>query len=164
MNIAAFLAQCMKETIQYDVCDENNWDIVDKLYPLANSCGQLGQSYQDYNCPQGEEHMQCEVDPNMRVTGTTHATWFGAPAPLFCGPKSDFPFVGYWDFGYICDNRWATPPETCSVYEGQRGGGFVNEKSMASRGGRTDVGMLLVGTRSDSNDRSMVRMIIGVFA
>ena len=35
----------------------------------------LGQSYQDYNCPAGEEHMQCPVDPNMQITATTHATW-----------------------------------------------------------------------------------------
>lgn len=25
VNLAAFLAQCMKETILYDACDENNW-------------------------------------------------------------------------------------------------------------------------------------------
>ena len=25
VNLASFLAQCMKETIQYDACDENNW-------------------------------------------------------------------------------------------------------------------------------------------
>ena len=25
VNLAAFLAQCMKETIPYDACDENNW-------------------------------------------------------------------------------------------------------------------------------------------
>ena len=25
VNIAAFLAQCMQETIQYNACDENNW-------------------------------------------------------------------------------------------------------------------------------------------
>ena len=46
VNIAAFLAQSMKETIKYDACDENNWDIIDGKYPLSNACGQLGQSYQ----------------------------------------------------------------------------------------------------------------------
>ena len=35
----------------------------------------LEQSYEDYNCPPGEEHMQCPVDPNMLITATTHATW-----------------------------------------------------------------------------------------
>ena len=28
VNIAAFFAQSMKETIQYDACDENSWDLV----------------------------------------------------------------------------------------------------------------------------------------
>lgn len=48
VNVAAFLAQAMKETIRYDACDENSWDRVgDRLmYPIANACGQLGQSYQ----------------------------------------------------------------------------------------------------------------------
>jgi len=46
VNLAAFLAQSMKETIKYDACDENSWDLVAGRYPLANSCGQLGQSYQ----------------------------------------------------------------------------------------------------------------------
>ena len=76
VNLAAFLAQCLKETILYDACDENNWDLVNNRYPLANACGQLGQSYQDYNCPAGQEHMQCPVDPEMQITATTHATWY----------------------------------------------------------------------------------------
>ena len=44
VNIAAFLAQSMKETIQYDACDENSWDLVGGKYALSNACGQLGQS------------------------------------------------------------------------------------------------------------------------
>ena len=83
----------MKETIQYDACDENNWDVFNNVYPVANACGQLGQSYEDYNCPAGEEHMQCEVDPEMRIEATTHATWYGAPPGLFCAPKTDYPWV-----------------------------------------------------------------------
>jgi hypothetical protein len=36
VNIAAFLAQAMKETIRYDACDENSWDRVGSLemYPI----------------------------------------------------------------------------------------------------------------------------------
>ena len=34
VNIAAFLAQSMKETIKYDACDENSWDLVNGKYPL----------------------------------------------------------------------------------------------------------------------------------
>ncbi|KAL7541020.1 hypothetical protein ACHAXR_010560, partial [Thalassiosira sp. AJA248-18] len=139
VNLAAFLAQCMKETIQYDACDENNWDFIDRQYPLANACGQLGQSYQDYQCPPGEEHMRCEVDPNMRIKATTHAHWYGAPPGLFCAPKSDLEFVGIWDYNYWCNNPWADPPETCSVYEGQKAGRFDNDEPVPSRSGRTDV-------------------------
>ena len=38
--------QSMKETIQYDACSENNWDVRNNAYPASNACGQLGQSYQ----------------------------------------------------------------------------------------------------------------------
>ena len=40
VNVAAFIAQSMKETIQYDACDENSWDMVNGKYPLSNACGQ----------------------------------------------------------------------------------------------------------------------------
>ena len=79
INVAAFLAQSMKETIKYNACDENNWDLLEGIYPLSNACGQLGQSYQDYHCSQEEKHMECPVDKNMRITAVTHASWYGAP-------------------------------------------------------------------------------------
>mmetsp|Transcript_3002 Transcript_3002/g.6957 ORF Transcript_3002/g.6957 Transcript_3002/m.6957 type:complete len:118 (-) Transcript_3002:3153-3506(-) len=37
VNLAAFLAQSMKETVKYDVCDENSWDLVGGRYPLSNA-------------------------------------------------------------------------------------------------------------------------------
>jgi len=140
-NIAAFIGQSMKETIQYDACDENNWDFfgVPATYPLANSCGQLEQSYQDYHCPEHEKHMECEVDNNMSLQATTHAKWYGAPGPLFCGPKSEYPEVGIWDYTYGCHNPWAQPPVSCDIYEGQKAGRYDNSMPVPSRGGRTDV-------------------------
>jgi hypothetical protein len=63
---------------------------------LSNSCGQLGQSYQDYHCSEEEKHMECPVDPDMQITAVTHAKWWGAPGPLMCGPKSVIPQTGYW--------------------------------------------------------------------
>ena len=42
----------------------------------------LGQSYQDYHCPVGEEHMECDVDPTMEITAVTTSKWYGAPGPL----------------------------------------------------------------------------------
>lgn len=139
VNLAAFLAQCMKETIKYDACDENSWDVIDGLYALSNSCGQLGQSYQDYKCSPDEEHMECPVDPNMSIKATTNANWWGAPGPLFCGPKSEYEFVGVWEMGYYCDNKWAIPPESCNDYPGQKSGRYDNSSPVANRGGRTDV-------------------------
>ena len=140
VNIAAFLAQSMKETIKYDACDENSWDLVGGKYPLSNACGQLGQSYQDYHCSEEEKHMECPVDPNMSITAVTHAKWYGAPAPLYCGPKTDEqPFSGFWDYGYECNKSWANPPEYCDVYEGQKAGKFDQSRPYANTAGRTDV-------------------------
>eukprot|EP00569_Conticribra_weissflogii_P000939 CAMPEP_0171353700 /NCGR_PEP_ID=MMETSP0878-20121228/44328_1 /TAXON_ID=67004 /ORGANISM="Thalassiosira weissflogii, Strain CCMP1336" /LENGTH=590 /DNA_ID=CAMNT_0011859655 /DNA_START=272 /DNA_END=2042 /DNA_ORIENTATION=- len=139
VNMAAFLAQSMKETIQYDACDENSWDLIGGKYPLSNACGQLGQSYQDYHCSDEEKHMECPVDPNMSITAVTHAKWYGAPGPLFCGPKTEYSFTGIWDHLYECNRPWANPPETCSVYEGQKAGKYDNSAPYANNAGRTDV-------------------------
>ena len=38
--------------------------------------------------------MECPVDPNMEITAVTNAKWWGAPGPLKCGPKSEYPFTG----------------------------------------------------------------------
>ncbi len=139
-NVAAFLAQSMKETIVYDACDENNWDVIDGRYPISNACGQLNQSYAEYACPPGEEHMQCDVDPGMVQVASTNAGWYGAPGPLYCGPTSDDrPFTGYWDAGYMCDHSWEDPPRYCEDYEGQRGGREVADEPAANRRNRTDV-------------------------
>ena len=37
VNLSAFLAQAVKETIKYDACDENSWDLVGGSYPLSNA-------------------------------------------------------------------------------------------------------------------------------
>ncbi|KAL7526856.1 hypothetical protein ACHAXR_001684, partial [Thalassiosira sp. AJA248-18] len=140
VNIAAFLAQSMKETIQYDACDENSWDLVGGKYPLSNACGQLGQSYQDYHCSPEEAHMECPVDLNMSIKGVTHAKWYGAPGPMFCGPKTDEqPFSGFWDYRYECNKSWANPPEYCDDYDGQKAGRYDQSAAYANTAGRTDV-------------------------
>jgi hypothetical protein len=139
VNIAAFLAQSMKETIKYDACDENSWDLVNNQYPLSNACGQLGQSYQDYQCPDHERHMECELDPSMEIVAATNAKWYGAPGPLFCGPKSKHEYTGYWDYTVECNHPWKSPPEYCSDYEGQKAGGYVNSYPVENSSGRTDV-------------------------
>ncbi|KAA8498190.1 Chitin-binding protein CbpD [Porphyridium purpureum] len=140
VNIAAFLSQAMKETIMYDACDENNWD-ASSGYAASNACGQLGQSYQDYTCAPSEEHMQCQNDPTLRIVATTHAKWYGAPGPLFCGPKEEIPQSPKWNYGSPWCSRtvdYGKPVETyselweylfdsqdiCRDYAGQQAGGW----------------------------------------
>jgi len=132
VNVAAFLAQSLQESIHYNACDENSWDGLGGQYPLSNACGQLGQSYQDYTCSAEEAHMACEVDPNMEIVATTNAKWWGAPPPLFCGPKSSFPTTGYWNSFASCSGG------VCDDYEGQKGGAVVDSATPNSLG-RTDV-------------------------
>jgi len=117
VNIAAFLAQCMQETIQYNACDENNWsgDTVAReaggsSYSATASCGQLHQSYQHYSCSPEEDvaaagQMACDVDPIMEMRASTQAGWYGAPPKLFCAPRSKLPAAPRWDYG----TPWCAP-------------------------------------------------------
>ena len=152
VNIAAFLAQSMQETIQYNACDENNWSINIGVpdYPVAAACGQWGQDYQEYHCTAAEEHMQCPVDPQMMVMARTHAAWYGAPPPLFCAPKSitgartprwnaaagwcdpnDPQSVPEFSLGSESTSPWiesnvlGVDEATCMAYEGQKAGLFT---------------------------------------
>lgn len=127
-NLAAFLAQSMQETIQYDACDENNWsnaDAVDmvnrkggnggEVYPATAACGQLGQSYQSYSCSDGTDpetgdaipaaDLECAVDPDMVSIARTSAKWYGSPPPLFCAPRSIMPEAPRWDVSGWCPHK-----------------------------------------------------------
>jgi len=125
VNIAAFLAQCMKETIQYNACDENNWsngavaaEAGGAPYSATSACGQLKQSYQNYECSAEENElaggsMACPVDSNMMIRAKTRAGWYGAPPQLFCAPKSKVPRAPRWDFGSPswCNGEGAYPDD-----------------------------------------------------
>jgi predicted chitinase len=141
VNLALFLAQSMKETIQYDACDENNWS---KGYPLDASCGQLGQDYADYDC-----EMACPRMPNAIISAVTNAKWYGAPGPVFCAPDSVMNAAsgrndgrtGSWNFGAPwCPPPLATAPGAgeaferaeCQIYEGQKAGGYNWDGSSGS--------------------------------
>jgi len=118
VNIAAFLAQVMQESIRYNACDENNWSdlaVSNKyggaVYPATSACGQLGQSYQDYTCSAAEDElaggqMACDVDPDMEIRAETRASWYGSPPELFCAPKSKVPAAPRWDTAAGCP--WCT--------------------------------------------------------
>ena len=80
VNAVMFLAQAYKESVQYDACDENNWELVNDLFPLSNSCGQLGMSYQDMACREDEAFMECPVRADMEQVALTNAGWFQVSA------------------------------------------------------------------------------------
>ena len=91
VNAVMFLSQAYKESVQYDACDENNWELVNDRFPvslfwlvsslsghlflrhdclrrkLSNACGQLGMSYQDFKCREDEKFMECPVKPGKSV-------------------------------------------------------------------------------------------------
>ena len=94
-----------KESIQYDACDENNWELVNDRFPISNSCGQLGMSYQDMHCREDEAYMECPVKTDMEQVALTNAGWFQAPAQFKCGPKSKFPITGFWDYDLGRENN-----------------------------------------------------------
>ncbi len=144
VNVAAFVAQSMVETIKYDACDENNWDTG---YPTTSACGQLGQDYESYDCA-----LACPKRTDLRISAVTHAKWYGAPGPLFCAPDqalidaglSASGATGRWDHNHDCwpypateanftpadTDAWARPE--CEVYSGQKGGRWVWDGSAGS--------------------------------
>jgi hypothetical protein len=75
-NIAMFLSQAVVQSIQDDACDEHNIQKVNGDYPVSNSCGQFGLSYQDMNCTGADADMTCPLDPNQSFSGVTRPLWF----------------------------------------------------------------------------------------
>ncbi|MDP2634905.1 MULTISPECIES: cellulose-binding domain-containing protein [unclassified Pseudoalteromonas] len=146
--IAAFLSQSMQETIRFDACDENNWSEVKYGaavdYPMTASCGQLGQKYADYGTHPvtGNDHpYSCPRDDKMEQTATTHAKWYGAPAPIFVAPDAVLEEqgllvngkVGRWTNAGHCNtvptaidtSKQVYEREECKQYVGQKAGSFI---------------------------------------
>jgi hypothetical protein len=84
---------------------------------MSSGCGQLGQKYAEYRCDD-----ECPLDLNMEQTATTNAAWIGAPPPLFCGPKSVYDGLGYWNPQQFCDGPDGTCVGEPFYYEGQSAG------------------------------------------
>lgn len=116
VNLAAFLANAMVETIQSDSCDELNWQQVAGRHAIANSCGQEGRSYQDEGCQENENDYSCDVDPTMEITAVTSGNQVRAPPPFKCEPGNEN--AGYWD---------------------SSSGTAVNDVPYSNTAGRTDV-------------------------
>jgi hypothetical protein len=132
VNMATFLGQAMRETIIYDACDENNWDLwradifkeptsppenLAALYPMSSGCGQLGQKYAEYTCED-----ECPQDLSTELTATTSAAWIGAPPPLVCGPRSKYDGLGYWNPQHFCRGPGNSCVDQPFYYPGQTAG------------------------------------------
>lgn len=94
VNVAAFLAHSKTNGFQNNACDERNADFFipddsNRRYPISNSCGQYGDSYQDMRCDVSETFMECAPNPNMLVSALpgTDDTSYKQPPAFFCGPK-----------------------------------------------------------------------------
>jgi hypothetical protein len=126
VNMAAFLGQAMRESIIFNVCDENNYDAWSailpagpgSLYPMSSACGQLGRNYGELSCDDA-----CPQNTDMEMTATTNAGWYGAPPPLFCGPRSKYDGLGYWNPQLSCASGSCIGQPF--YYNGQKSGVYV---------------------------------------
>jgi len=115
INLSAFLANVMVESIYDDTCDELNWQEVAGRYAISNACGQEGRSYQDETCG----IYSCIVDPSMEVEAIHSANKDRAPPPMECGPGSGpGSYSGFWDTNTGTEQK---------------------ETPYANKGGRTDI-------------------------
>ena len=94
ISLAAFLANAMVESIQYDSCDENNWQGLDGRYAISNSCGQEGYNYEDEECSLDFES-SCPVVSSMEVTAVNGPIGYRFPPPFQCKPGTND--AGYWE-------------------------------------------------------------------
>lgn len=105
VNLAAFLANAMAESIDHDSCEEFHWekDIATGRYPISNSCGQNGRNYGSESCPPWQSFMTCPVVADTTLQASIPETseppfrLGPKPPPLQCMPKSKLPTSGYWE-------------------------------------------------------------------
>ncbi len=98
VNLAAFLANCMVESIEADTCDELNWQQESGRHAISNACGQEFRSYQNETCDTSEDIFSCEVLASVQITAASNSTETSAPPPFQCKPGSgEGYFSGYWD-------------------------------------------------------------------
>lgn len=74
LNIALFLTYAIEMSILDDACDEHNVQLINGRYPVSNSCGQFGASYQDIVCDGANEEdagKECPLDPNQSFSAVT---------------------------------------------------------------------------------------------
>merc|ERR1712178_134413 len=90
--------------------------------------------------------MACDVDPQMEMRAYTQAQWYGAPAKLFCAPRSKVPKAPRWDYSA----PWCAPPggwgheepmpdnvDLEAYFEYVRNGGYCKDYTGIKTGGWT---------------------------
>jgi len=97
VNIALFLSYAIEMSILDDACDEHNTQLINGRFPVSNSCGQYGQSYQDMVCSADDAGKECPLDLNQSFSAATRPLDPRAPQAFKCAPKSQFPVTGFWD-------------------------------------------------------------------
>ena len=100
VNLAAFLANAMVESIDQDTCSEINWQDTQGRYALSNACGQESRSYQDEICQdRGKEDIfSCPVLEDMEINSDDVAQGERVAPPLKCKPGEGLEDQsGYWD-------------------------------------------------------------------
>lgn len=93
----------MVEGIRIDSCDEWNEDYLfedgRRKYPIPNSCGQYGRSYQDEICDISEP-FECALDMTRNITAAEGNEYQNVP-PFSCRPREFDGLVevypGYYD-------------------------------------------------------------------
>ena len=87
-NLSAFLGQCMKETLQYGACDENNWTQSDALRAAVKICSNRNQDECIGICKwDGAKCLQNIYGTN---SGTPPANFSIYPASASCGQLGQY--------------------------------------------------------------------------
>jgi len=97
VNLAAFLAQSMTESIQYDACEEFHLDSVGTKFAVSNSCGQFGKNYQDDKCGDSDAVMECPALSGMFIKAANGGKYDGYRPNFYCRSKSQEAFTGVFD-------------------------------------------------------------------
>jgi hypothetical protein len=98
VNLAAFLAQAMTESIQYDACEEFHLDADGTKYAISNSCGQFGNNYQDYLCEDSWDGvLECPIHESMNIEAVDGGKYGFERPNFYCRSKAEEPFSGVFD-------------------------------------------------------------------
>ena len=96
VNLAAFLANTMVESIRTDSCDEVSWEKnASGQHSISNACGQNGRDYSLEVCPEWQSFMTCNVNPEMEmvaeipITGEAPFLLTSLPDPFKCSASNE---------------------------------------------------------------------------